>query len=141
MAEQSLAATKRLYEALDKADTEAVVGLFDPSAEIVVPPLPPWLPAGYSGVEGAVDYFRTVLRALEETHFSVTEMRPSGDDWVAVIGDWWGQVRSTGREFNARSVHFWTFRDGKVVKAEGIFDTAGIMRAFTDDVAAGAEVG
>ncbi|WP_405642382.1 nuclear transport factor 2 family protein [Streptomyces uncialis] len=130
MAEHSPAVTKRLYEALDRCDLEALVGLCDPAVEVVAPPSLPWACGTRTGLVGAVDCFTRAFGMLERTRFSVTEMRPTGDDRMTVVGNWWGRVRDTGREFDVRFVHLWTFRHGMVVKAEVIIDSAGILRAF-----------
>ena len=118
-----------LYAGLGKADIEAVLALFDPSVEIRTPDTLPWSSGGYSGLDGAVEYFTSALGHLEDNVFEVTEVRTT-EDWAAAIGHWSGRAVASGGTFRVRFVHFWTFRDGKVVLAEGISDTAGILRAF-----------
>lgn len=138
MAERSLAVTKRLYEALDRTDLRAVAGLCDPAVEIVAPASLPWTGGTSHGLEGAAACLRRVFPLIEETRFSVTEMRPSGDERMTVVGSWWGRVRATGREFDVRFVHLWTFCDGMVVRAEILTDTADVLRAFGAGADAGA---
>jgi ketosteroid isomerase-like protein len=130
MSERSIALVKRLYEGLDSADIEAVVAAFDPSVELSTPTSLPWSTGHYSGLDGAVEYFTRALDYLEVTQFIVEEVRPSGDDWVAAIGRWTGTFRASKGEFDVPFVHFWTLRDGKVVKGAGISDTDGIVRAY-----------
>jgi hypothetical protein len=51
----------------------------------------------------------------------------------AAIGGWSCRFRASGCEFDVRFVHFWQFRDGKVVKGSGISDAVGIVRACAPD--------
>lgn len=132
MSEQIKELVDKLYDGFAKTDVEAIVALFDPSAEIETPPTLPWSTGHYSGIDGAVTYFTSALEYLEETAFKVDEVHVDGD-WAAAIGDWTGRFRATGGEFDVRFVHFWLFRDGKVVKGSGISDTVGIVRAYAPD--------
>jgi uncharacterized protein len=127
--EEVVQVVTRLYEGLADEDIETVLGIFDPEVTIVAPGSLPWSTGEYKGIEGAVKYFEGALTACADTRFEVQEIRASGD-WAAAIGDWSGTARSTGRSFTVRFVHFWTLRAGKVLKAEGISDTVGIVRAF-----------
>ncbi|WP_176611721.1 nuclear transport factor 2 family protein [Actinomadura sp. WMMB 499] len=129
MPDQVAEIIERLYKGLAAADVEAVLSLFDPRVEIFTPPSLPWSTGHYAGLEGAAQYFGGALELLEETAFDVQEIRVSGDDWAAAIGDWSGRFREGGGEFDVRFVHFWTLADGKVIKGEGISDTIGIVRA------------
>lgn len=122
----------KLYDGLGRADIEAVLALFDPSVQIETPPTLPWSKGSYSGLEGAAAYFANALEYLTETHFTVEEVHVEGQ-WAAAIGDWYGRFRESGGEFDVRFVHFWHFRDGKVVKGSGISDTVGIVRAHMSD--------
>lgn len=137
MSEGTVALVERLYEGLDRADIEAVLALFDPEVEIATPPSLPWSAGNYTGLDGAAAYFGKALEYLEETQFLVEEIRPS-DDWAAAIGNWTGRFRESGGEFNVRFVHFWEFRDDRVIKGSGISDTVGIVRAFSADPASAA---
>ena len=134
MSQDVVGIVKQLYDALGREDVEQVLAAFDPEVEIVTPLTLPWSTGHYSGLEGAVKYFEGALTACADTVFDVQEIRPS-DDWAAAIGDWRGTARSTGRSFDVRFVHFWTLRDGKIVRAEGISDTVGIVAAFDERAA------
>ena len=127
--EQVLATIDKLYDALRREDVETVLSVFDPEVVILTPPALLWSTGDYRGLEGVVKYFQGALEACADTVFDVQEVHPSGD-WAAAIGDWSGTCRATGRSFKVKFVHFWTLRDGKVIKAEGISDTVGIVAAF-----------
>jgi|GEM_PF-1763116 ketosteroid isomerase-like protein len=129
MSEQIKDLVAKLYDGLDRADIPAIVALFDPAVEIETPPSLPWSKGSYSRLDGAVAYFTSALEYLEETAFSVQEVHVDGD-WAAAIGDWTGRFKAGGGEFDVKFVHFWQFRDGKVVKGSGISDTVGIARAY-----------
>ena len=124
-----VALVERLYDGLGREDVETVLGCFDPEVVISTPDALPWSTGYYDGIDGAVKYFGGAIEACADTVFDVQEIHPS-DDWAAAIGDWSGTARVTGKRFTVRFVHFWTMRDGRVVKAEGISDTVGIVRAF-----------
>ncbi|WP_194916640.1 nuclear transport factor 2 family protein [Catenulispora rubra] len=127
--EQVVAIVEKLYDALGREDIETVLGIFDPEVVIHTPPSLPWSTGDYQGLEGAVKYFQGALEACADTVFDVEEIHPSGD-WAAAIGDWSGTSRASGRGFRVKFVHFWTLRDGKIIKAEGISDTVEIVAAF-----------
>ncbi|MEU8343941.1 Ketosteroid isomerase-related protein [Actinomadura meyerae] len=129
MSEQLRAVVEQLYEGLNTADVELLPKLFDPAAEIRTPTSLPWSTGHYSGPDGPAQYFQGAVEMLESTRFNVEAIRVDGD-WAAAFGDWTGKFRESGGEFNVRFVHFWTFRDGKVVYSEGISDTVGIVRAY-----------
>lgn len=124
------ATVEALYDGLARMDAEAVVSLFDAASEIRTPPSLPWSTGHYVGLEGAIAYFTGALEYLDDNRFDVEEVRVSGDNWAAAIGMWYGKFKNGG-EFNVRFVHFWTVKDGKVVRGEGISDTDGIVRAYT----------
>lgn len=127
--EQVVATIEKLYDALGREDVETVLSLFDPEVVVLTPESLPWSTGNYTGLEGAVKYFQSALEACADTVFDVHEVHPSGD-WAAAIGDWSGTARVTGRSFTVKFVHFWTLREGRVIKAEGISDTVGIAAAF-----------
>lgn len=129
MADQALSTVKQVYEALGREDIKTAVDLFDEAAEIFTPSSLPWSSGYYTGLDGALAYFTSALGHLEGTRFEVEELLPSGD-WVTALGWWYGRAIPTGKEFRVRFVHFWTVRNGKVVRAEGVSDTAGIVGAF-----------
>ncbi|MFI9155812.1 nuclear transport factor 2 family protein [Streptomyces sp. NPDC053367] len=131
MCDEPITVVRRLYDGFERADIEAIVGAFDPSVEIFAPETLPWSNGNYTGKDGALEYFRGALSVLDGNRFDVQEFHTDGG-WVAAVGKWSATVRATGDAFDVRFVHFWTVRDGKIVKAEGISDTAGIVRAFTE---------
>lgn len=142
MSEQTLATVKQIYNGLQTADIKAVLELFDPSSEIFTPGSLPWSTGYYSGLDGALAYFTSALGHVEETRFEVEDWLPSdgqpSGDWVTALGWWYGRALPSGNEFRVRFVHFWTLRDGKVVRAEGVSDTAGIINAFGPSLTASA---
>jgi 2-(1,2-epoxy-1,2-dihydrophenyl)acetyl-CoA isomerase len=59
------------------------------------------------------------------------KMRPEPSDWIPcaggrllVIGIYRGKARATGREFDARFVHLWDARGGKLTRLRHLTDTA-----------------
>lgn len=134
MSEQAVSTVEQIYDGLGREDIKAVLELFDETAEIFTPDSLPWSSGYYSGLDGALAYFTSALGHLEGTRFEVEELLPSGA-WVTALGWWYGRAVPTGKEFRVRFVHFWTLRDGKVVRAEGVSDTAGIVASFDPSLA------
>jgi len=130
MSDKVKALIETLYDGLKRMDVDAVVSLFDADVEIQTPTSLPWSAGHYTGLDGAVSYFTGALAMLEENRFEVQEVRVSGEDWAAALGMWYGRFRDSGGVFNVRFVHFWTLRDDRIIRGEGMSDTDGIVRAL-----------
>ena len=82
-----------------------------------------WGPAAYTYRGG--DGFRRFLRALDQLweRFDIEPERfVSADDRVVVIIRVEARGRGSGVEVSARYANAWTFRDGKVIRAEWFED-------------------
>jgi ketosteroid isomerase-like protein len=120
VASQNLEIAKKGYEAYGKGDVETALADFDDNIEWVVP--------GNSTVSGTYrgkDRFMEMLGKLAEKSFTTTPERffADGDD-VAVI------TRITAGGESALQVDVLTYRNGKVVKALSIADTAMQERVY-----------
>lgn len=128
MAEQPVDTVKRLYKALRALDIDSVLATCHPDIEIVAQKSLPWSQGEYKGLDGAAAYFASARTHLDRATFDFEELLPSGD-WVTAFGWYGGRFKDTGNEFIVRFVHFWRIRDEKVIRAEGISDTAPIAAA------------
>jgi uncharacterized protein len=117
---QNVETAKKAYEAYGNADVETVLSTFDDDIEWDVP--------GNSAISGTYhgkDKFMELLGKLAEKSFTTTPERFfADDDDVAVI------TRITAGGESALQVDVLTYRNGKVVKALSIADTAMQERVY-----------
>jgi uncharacterized protein len=117
---QNLETAKKAYEAYGNADVETVLSTFDDDIEWVVP--------GNSAISGTFrgkDQFVQLLGKLAEKSFTTTpeHLFADGDDVVAITA-----VTAGGE--SALQADVLTYRNGKVVKAKSIADTAMQERVY-----------
>jgi ketosteroid isomerase-like protein len=117
MSQENVEAFKRVFQAGDRRDVEAVLEALDPAVE--------WRPAMsvllggkatvYRGYEGVREYFRERAELLPAWHHDVSEIRDLGERVVAI-----GRVRVRGRESGAETEspfgYVVDFKDGKAIR-------------------------
>jgi uncharacterized protein len=81
----------------------------------------------YRGIAGVFDFF-AFSADFDEFYAKGDEYFESGDH-VIVLGRYFG-VTKKGRKVQARFAHFWTIRDGKVVRLQQTGDTLLIAQAL-----------
>jgi ketosteroid isomerase-like protein len=122
---------KAFYEELP-SDPVAACGKFLSDDFVLENFLPEHIPFGgrYEGTEGFLKYLGEVFAAIE---MEPLEM----DEWVAdamtvaVRGEDKGLVRSSGRKYRMRFVHWLTFDDtGRIAFMREFNDTAALAEAF-----------
>lgn len=124
-----ISTVQSVYGAFARGDVPTVLGALSPDIEWVTPATLPWSAGNYRGHAGVQQYFGQFLEALASPHIEVRELLAS-EDRVVAIGIEHATARATGRSFAARFTHVWTVRDGRVVKMEGLIDTAQVRAAF-----------
>jgi ketosteroid isomerase-like protein len=82
----------------------------------------------YRGLEKTFSGFFPFLADFDEFYAKGDEYFESGDH-VIVLGRYFG-VTKKGRKVQSRFAHFWTIRDGKVVRLQQTADTLLIARAL-----------
>jgi ketosteroid isomerase-like protein len=116
------------YQAFHDRDVAALLAVMDPAVEWVHPDgLAPYglggTKIGHDGVRG---FLATVPTVLGGMRLEPQEFVHSGDR-VVVFG-----VRSvtslSGRTETLPFIHSWTFRDGRAVRMEDVFDTVVFTR-------------
>ena len=60
---------------------------------------------------------------------TMTDFVASGDA-VAAIGRYEATMKATGKRVNTPVGHYWKFRDGKVARYTGFFDSAAVVEAL-----------
>ena len=81
----------------------------------------------YRGIAGVFDFF-TSSADFDEFYAKGDEYFESGDH-VIVLGRYFG-VTKKGRKVQSRFAHFWTIRDGKIVRLQQTADTLLIAQAL-----------
>jgi ketosteroid isomerase-like protein len=119
-ASQNVETSKKGYAAFGAGDIETVMNDYDDGVEFVVPGNSA-LSGTYSGKDGVMDLFAKV----GEKNFKIDPERFVADDDVVVV---LSKV-SVGGESGLQADVF-TYRDGKVVKAQSYGDTAMFERVF-----------
>jgi uncharacterized protein len=127
--DQPLQVGQDVYAAFARGDLPAVLGRFDSAIEWCTPDTLPWSRGAYHGHAGALEYFTSFLEALDEPHIVPRELIVAGDRIIG-LGVERARARSTGLSFEAEFAHVCSLRNGRVVRMNGIVDTATIRRAF-----------
>jgi ketosteroid isomerase-like protein len=82
----------------------------------------------YRGIDTVVSDFFTFFADFDEFYAKGDEYFESGDHGI-VLGRYFG-VTKKGQRVQARFAHFWTLRDGKIVRLQQTADTHLIARAL-----------
>ena len=119
-ASQNIEISKKGYAAFDAGDVETVLNDYDDNVEFVVPGNSA-VSGTYRGKGGVKELFGKVA----EQNFKITPTRFLADDDVVVV---LSQV-SVGGESGLQADEF-TYREGKIVKAQNYGDSALFERVF-----------
>jgi 2-(1,2-epoxy-1,2-dihydrophenyl)acetyl-CoA isomerase len=119
------AVAQRLYGAMAHADGAALFGLL---TEDFVGIVSTGMPHGVGGEHhGAVDMITGVwarIASVYDMHVDPLDYLQVGDDWVAVLGRYWGTARDGGSAVDAAFAHVITTRGDRIAALQQITDTA-----------------
>lgn len=119
MSQKNAEVIRRLYQAMDTRDTEAVADLAHPDVE--------WIPDERVG-EGPVRGLENVMRFFSDRAEMFEDLRTEterlweADDQVLAFVRVTGLGTGSGAKFDIRIAHLWTLSDGLVVRGEGYGD-------------------
>jgi ketosteroid isomerase-like protein len=118
---------REVYDAFDRDDVDAFVGLLAHDIEWRVPEVLPWGGArhGHDGVRTCLD----LLREHVAGGWGTPEEFLDVGGRVVVLGRFAGMARATGRDFETPSVDVWTCRDGVPTGLVHFVDTAIVLEA------------
>jgi uncharacterized protein len=127
--QQNVKLVQQAYESFGRGDIQAVLNSLSDQVEWRTPKTE-GVPFGgeYRGREGVGRFFSELNQHEEITRFEPRDFIAQGDRVVA-LGFYASNVKATGRKSESEWVHLFTIRDGKVVKFQEFFDTAGAMLA------------
>ncbi len=128
MSRENISAVTRFYERVRQGDVAAATEVFAEDLVWVEPPFP-----GHPGgtFQGKSIILENVLGPFLSTwtDLMVTPERAiDGGPDVVVLGRYTGRHRDTGRPFEARFTHTWTFTEGKATRFEMLADTIQFFR-------------
>jgi pimeloyl-ACP methyl ester carboxylesterase/ketosteroid isomerase-like protein len=121
-------AVTRFYDQVRQGDIPSATEIFADELTWVEPPFP-----GHSGgtFRGKATILEQVLGPFVSTWSDLTvtpdRVIDGGAD-VVVLGRYAGKHKDTGRPFEARFTHSWTFTDGKATRFEMLADTVQFYR-------------
>ncbi len=113
-------------------NVDEIVAMFDDEIEMHSP-LPDDVPDPIAGTKRrkaeAAGYFEGLLRDWEMVSFEVERLIDGGDD-IVMVGRCAWRNKATGRVVDSPKVDIHSFRNGKVVRFQEVFDTLGFARAL-----------
>ena len=125
---------KQVYAALVAGDRDHLLTVLAEDFSAAFAAGMPVVPAG-----GAIT---SAEKMIDEAWWALGRMfrvRPEPSDWIPcaggrllVLGRYVGSARSTGREFEARLVHLWTAREGRLSHLWHLTDTAAWAAALAE---------
>jgi ketosteroid isomerase-like protein len=130
VAAANLEVVGEIYAAFARGDIDRVLQAMDADVEWVTPETLPWSRGTYRGPSELAEYLESFAAALEDPRVQPHELQPLADGRVVALGVERARVRGTGAAFEARFVHLWTVREGRVTGMRGLIDTAVIGAAF-----------
>jgi roadblock/LC7 domain-containing protein/ketosteroid isomerase-like protein len=119
------------YEAFNRGDIDAVLGLMDPNIEWHEPEVQ-GLPFGgtHRGPEAvARNVFQSAAQNWDDFQV-VPETFLDADDVVIVLGRFVGKGKASGRTLDAPFAHVWVLHDRKIVSLQDYTDTAQFLQTL-----------
>jgi ketosteroid isomerase-like protein len=123
---------KQLYGAMGQSDISEALAVLDEDVTFVIPGPPN---VGAAGTWRGHDGVRTCLQKLRESQENQSvDFREfvDGPNTVVVLLTVKAKVRATGKIFASDIIHFFTLRDGKIVRLLDFFDTAALVDAHKE---------
>lgn len=118
MSAENVETIRRLYDAIERRDADAVLALYDPDVE--------WDMSGYPygdmlerrsrGHSALRAFWRELYEAWESYEHECHELLDAGDHVVSIVTDR-GRGRVSGADVEISAYGVWTVRGGKIVRA------------------------
>lgn len=130
---EMLKAAYRAWDESKGASTEAWLALMDDSV-VIASMGSETKGLSFAGArrsrQQAVDYFQGLLADWSMIHWTPETFVCDGDHIAVFARCAWTNKR-TGKTADIATAHLWTFRDGKVVRIDELFDSARVAMAST----------
>ena len=128
MSEENVEIARKLSDALNRRDTEAVLPYADPEIELHSAIIGGAEGNTYRGHDGVRQWMAESDAAFAELRSDVDELRDLGDD-VLTIGRVYARGRESGVEIDSPMAWLTTFRHGKIVLSRGYLDVQQALEA------------
>ena len=133
MSDPKIDATQRMYEALGRADVEAILAeLADDVDWVSVSERQhrsvPWY-GSYRGKGEVPRFFKEIGSSVDITEFTPLSYTANETDVMVAIR-WAFTVRATGKSAALHMQHWWRFANGKVASVRTVEDTERTAAAF-----------
>ncbi len=116
ISQKNVEVVRRVYAAVARGDTAAVLALYDPDVEWDVSHLPLMSASPYRGHEGLRRWFREWYEAWESLEEDCEELIEAGDQVVSITTAH-GRGRASGLQVDwERRAGVWAIRDGRVIR-------------------------
>jgi ketosteroid isomerase-like protein len=132
MSQENLDTIRRLYDAWNADDYEAVFATYDPEVRLNPDPEAWWvgMDDDYSGHDGVRRYMKAVYEAFAEYRPEVERIIDAGDGRVLTLAVEHARGKESGAEVTAyKTAHLWTLRDGKAVQVDLFMDRQRALEA------------
>ena len=123
----NIAVIRKVYEAFEGQDLQALLDLTHPNCVVTQDPALPW-GGEFVGHDGITNFAILLIGTISST-LTIGEIFEA-DGQVVQYGRTAGTVVATGRPFDLPEVHVWTISGGKVVKAHFSIDTPAMIAAL-----------
>lgn len=129
--QENLKLVQNAYDAFKRGDVNGVLGTLADDVQWTTPGPSNIMPfAGKRrGREEVANFFKALSDAEDVLEFEPKEFIAQGDK-VAVVGNYSGRVKSTGKTATTEWVHVFTISNGKVTNFREYFDTAIALEAY-----------
>jgi uncharacterized protein (TIGR02246 family) len=123
VSEQDVQLVRRVFDAINRRDVQAVLDAYDPDADMST--LTSELVQGkaYRGHSGIREYFSSFADVWDELHLEPEEIRDLGDR-ILVTGRWSSRGKESGAEVESPAAWLFGVRDGRIVFTHAYRDAA-----------------
>jgi ketosteroid isomerase-like protein len=129
MSQENVEVVRRLWAALDEDPPRLLLEVIDEDVEIRNPPEFP-LQGPFRGHEGTRLWFRESWEVFTGPHHELEEVIDVGDGATVIsVQRIQGRTRHMQLETNLRWAAVWTFRAGKVLRAQGYMNRREALEA------------
>lgn len=129
MASSNVQAVTNFYESIKKRDMPGVAAIFADDVVWVASHIPP-VEGTYTGKQAVLGQALGRIVANWGGIYVQPDRIIDAGDQVVVLGRYRDAAAGPGETIEARTVHAWTFKDGKAVRVEQLTDTEKFAHAF-----------
>jgi ketosteroid isomerase-like protein len=123
------------YAAFARGDVATILNALSPDVEWTLegPEIIPF--AGHrNGLDEVAKFFEALATTQTGQKLTISQFIAQ-DDVVATVGRYSAVVVATGKQIDGAVAHFFTIRDGKIVKLQDFADTAQMAEAYAGTAA------